>query len=141
MANLPRPVLNIRYTCMVVIRLPHPPLEAALPFLCLAAEPSPIPKRTLVLLNYHTYVKKQAENLYGWGTITCKTTITKPRVYNRVKTTGVVRLMLVKNCGTQELKKHPYSDIRGLSSSCLWFVSPWDGPVWLADGFMSKPFA
>ncbi len=29
-------------------------------------------EETLVWLNYHTYVKKQGENLYGWGTITCK---------------------------------------------------------------------
>jgi hypothetical protein len=41
------------------------PLKAALPPLCMAAEPSPIWKRTLVCLNYHTYVKKQGENLYG----------------------------------------------------------------------------
>jgi hypothetical protein len=45
-------------------------------------------------LNYHTYFKKQRGNLYGSGTITCKTTISSPRVYNRVKKnkggTGVV---------------------------------------------------
>jgi hypothetical protein len=33
--------------------------------LCVAAQPSPIWKRTFVWLNYHTYVKKQRENLYG----------------------------------------------------------------------------
>jgi hypothetical protein len=38
---------------------PHPPLQAALPPLCMAALPSPIRKRTLVWLNYHTYFKKQ----------------------------------------------------------------------------------
>jgi hypothetical protein len=32
------------------------------------------------MVNYHTFVKKQGENLYGWETITCKTTISKPRV-------------------------------------------------------------
>ncbi len=34
--------------------------------------------RTLVWSNYHTYVEKKRENLYGCGTITCKTTIPKP---------------------------------------------------------------
>jgi hypothetical protein len=29
---------------------------------------------------YHTYVKNQRENMYGRGTITCETTIPKPRV-------------------------------------------------------------
>jgi hypothetical protein len=48
-----------------VIKLPHPPLQAAHP-LC-----SPIWKRTFVRLNYHTYVKNKRENLFGWGTITC----------------------------------------------------------------------
>ncbi len=47
------------------ITYPHPPLQAALPTPCRAALPSPIWKRTLVWLNYHTYVKKQGENLYG----------------------------------------------------------------------------
>ncbi len=42
--------------------------------------PSSIWKSTLVWLNYHTYVKNQRENLYGRGTITCETTIPKPRV-------------------------------------------------------------
>ncbi len=37
-------------------------------------------KRTLVWLNNHTYVKNQRENLYGRATITCETTIPKPRV-------------------------------------------------------------
>ncbi len=31
----------------------------------MAAQPSPIWKRTLAWLNYHTFVKKQGENLYG----------------------------------------------------------------------------
>jgi hypothetical protein len=44
----------------------------------MAAEPSPTFGRELV--NYHTYVKKQRENMYGKGTITCKTTIPKPPV-------------------------------------------------------------
>jgi|LakMenEpi03Aug12_release.lakeMendotaPanAssembly.Ray.scaffolds.fasta_scaffold861616_2 hypothetical protein len=30
---------------------------------------------TLEWLTYHTYVKKHRENLYGWGAITCETTI------------------------------------------------------------------
>jgi hypothetical protein len=46
----------------------------------MAAEPSPTFGRELVWLNYHTYVKKQRENLYGKGTITYKTTIPKPPV-------------------------------------------------------------
>jgi hypothetical protein len=56
---------------------PHPPLQAALPQ-GLAAKPSPILKRTLVRLNYYTYVKSQRENLFGWGTITCQTAIPIP---------------------------------------------------------------
>jgi hypothetical protein len=32
-------------------------------------------EKTLVWLNYHIFVKKQRENLYGWGVITCKRTI------------------------------------------------------------------
>jgi hypothetical protein len=48
----------------------HPPLQAALPPLCMAALPSPIWKRTLVWLNNQTYFKKQRGNLYGSGTIT-----------------------------------------------------------------------
>jgi hypothetical protein len=68
MANQPSPVLNIRCSCMVQkpshiwmlylewlqsqqyesSHCPHPPLQAALPPLCMAALPSPIWKRTLV---------------------------------------------------------------------------------------------
>ncbi len=33
-----------------------------------------------VKLNYYTYVKKQGENLYDWGTITWKKTTSRPRV-------------------------------------------------------------
>jgi hypothetical protein len=66
------------------------PLQAALPPLCMAALPSPICKGTLVWLNYHTYFKKQRGNLYGSGTITCKTTIPNPRVKNRVKNDAVL---------------------------------------------------
>jgi hypothetical protein len=57
------------------LRQPPPPFR-------MAAEPSPILNIILIL---HTCVKKQRENLYGWGTVTCKTTILKPRVWNSVK--------------------------------------------------------
>jgi hypothetical protein len=39
----------------------HLPLQAVLPPLCMAALPSPIWKRTLVWLNYHTYLKNKGE--------------------------------------------------------------------------------
>jgi hypothetical protein len=57
-----------------VIRLPPPPTTGSPPPLCMAALPSPIWKTTLVWLHYHTYIKKHGENLYGLGTMTCKTT-------------------------------------------------------------------
>jgi hypothetical protein len=40
---------------------PPPPLQAALPPLCMAALPSPIWKRTLVWLNYHSNFKSKVE--------------------------------------------------------------------------------
>ncbi len=35
---------------------------------------------TVLWLNYNTYMKRQRERLYGWGTIKCKTTFPKPRL-------------------------------------------------------------
>jgi hypothetical protein len=81
MANQPSPVLNIRCSCMVQMpshiwmlyfeglqsqqyessHCPHPPLQAGLPPLCMAALPSPVWKRTLVWLNYHTFLKSKGE--------------------------------------------------------------------------------
>jgi hypothetical protein len=42
----------------LVIRLPQPPTTGSPPPLCMAAEPSPIWKRILAWLSYHTNVKK-----------------------------------------------------------------------------------
>jgi hypothetical protein len=44
---------------------PTPHYRHALPPLCMVALPSPIGKRSLVWLNYHTYFKKQRGNLCG----------------------------------------------------------------------------
>ncbi len=63
-----------------VIRLPPTPHCRQPSPRCLAAYPSPIWKRTLAWLNYHTYVKNQRENLNGRGTITYETTIPEPHV-------------------------------------------------------------
>ncbi len=41
---------------------PHPPTTGSPRPLCMAAEPSPIWKRTLVRLNYRTYVKSKEKN-------------------------------------------------------------------------------
>ncbi len=79
MTSLPWPVLNIRCTCMVqkpshiwmlYLRVftepmnhqtaPNPHYRQPSP-LCMAAQPSPIWKRTLVCLNYHTYVKSKGK--------------------------------------------------------------------------------
>jgi hypothetical protein len=49
-----------------------------------------------------------------------------PHLKLNLKTTGEVRLMFAKLCGilySRTKKRHPYPDIRGLSSSCLWFYS------------------
>ena len=59
---------------------PHPPLQAALPPCVWQHNLHPFEREKLVWLNNHTYVKNQRENLYGWGTIICKTTTPKPHV-------------------------------------------------------------
>ncbi len=54
-----------RATTMSHKTTPPPPTTCSPPPLCMAAKPSPIWKKTLVWLNYHTCVKKQREKLYG----------------------------------------------------------------------------
>ncbi len=53
-------------------RQPSPPVYGSITFTHL--------KENFSMLNNHTYVKNQRENLYGRATITCETTISKPRV-------------------------------------------------------------
>jgi hypothetical protein len=43
---------------------PHPLLQAAIPPLCVAALPSPIWKRTLVWLNYYTYLEAKGKPVW-----------------------------------------------------------------------------
>jgi hypothetical protein len=71
----------------------------------MAAEPSPILKRTLVWVNYHTCVKNQGENLYGSGTITYKQLslnhVCKIGLMNQI----LEKLLLANIKGTFEIRK------------------------------------
>ncbi len=85
-------------------------------------------------LSIHTYEKKQRGNLYGWGAITSKTTILKPRVDSKIgletHITGSERRAQVRHsCSIfehQEPGTQPQVNLRSCWAFCAVFFKHYD---------------
>ncbi len=74
------PVCGYRASTMSHQTAPTPHYRQPSPLSVWQHNHNPFERELYSMVKLPTYVENQGENLYGWGTITCKITITKPRV-------------------------------------------------------------